>query len=847
MVRQIGKMPQWKQEAIPSTDGNVIGPPGIDIKDMAVAIDGITIWAGPGPTVPLTVYKSTNTGATWISVPTNVGGLTGINADLVAIAPDNSDCIAICDTTSLVIYISTNGGATWATLGTPSESGNDATIINALALSAISSDKRYIAVAGADSNFRGNVWYFELGTNGIWKQTNTMDGFHLSAPTGTDCVSTVLAVAFSPNFASDQVLAAVTANTSDAVNLQLFSVSYLRWNAAFLGMSYPAKVWDGTNPITDATRARIALAPDYLGSDETTRNCFIAIETITETYAGIYRMTDTNPKQIMAGVGIYSIDFDGTSIIAGASRSNKVYRSADPLVTSPTFYISTATKSPGGIDKSLVAWASTKVVAATSGNGSAFAISTDNGKSFNDIGLIDTIIENMEDVAVATDGSLVYLVSKDASTTSVWRYHKSWQRVLNIADLINNYIIRMAPDNPNIVYVVAVGTTSIYYSNIGGDKWVMRTCRHSIGDLSVEDDDIAYIGWSDGPYVHKTSNSGFTWAAAVDTQTGADAISTIHVIAPDKVVVGGNNGMVSYTTDGNTTWTKIPQPVGGYSGPVQVTGNGLEIGNILVAAVGGFFNRGIWTWTIGQVPSSPWTDKDPSHSIKATGIQLATRGNWLYVSSSDITETCIYRSSMWTTPNPPAFDLIPAVYDAKSLAFNAAPKALRLSTTPSIKLWVIDTIGAKLYSLDEGAITHGFQYDVAISYASEDIAIPERLATMLQGRGIRVFFAKISEAKLWGKDLYQYFINIFKNSARYCIIFTSQNYANKVWTKHELKAAQARALEESDQEYILPIKLDDTEIPGILSTIHYIDARETSVERIAEILIEKLSSHENSL
>ena len=114
MVRQIGKTPQWKQEAIPSTDGNVIGPPGIDIKDMAGAIDGITIWAGPGPTVPLTVYKSTNTGATWISVPTNVGGLTGINADLVAIAPDNSDCIAICDTTSLVIYISTNGGATWA-------------------------------------------------------------------------------------------------------------------------------------------------------------------------------------------------------------------------------------------------------------------------------------------------------------------------------------------------------------------------------------------------------------------------------------------------------------------------------------------------------------------------------------------------------------------------------------------------------------------------------------------------------------------------------------------------------------------------------------------------------------
>ena len=841
MTRQVGKTPQWNQEAIPSADGNVIGPPGIDVKDMAVAIDGITIWVGPGPTVPLTVYKSANTGATWTAVPTNVGGLAGINADLVAIAPDNSNCIAICDTTSLIIYISTNGGATWGTLGTPSESGNDATTINDLALSAASSGKHYIAVAGVDSNYHGNVWYFKLGIDDTWKQTNTLDGFHVSTLTGTDCVSTVLAVAFSPNFASDHVLAAVTANTPDAVNLELFSVSYLRWNnAAFLGTSYPAQVWDGTNPITDATRAHIALAPDYLGSNEMTRVSFIAIDATRETYAGIYRMTDTNPRQIKVGIDIYSVAFDGTNLIAGASRSNTVYRSADPLVTTPTFYASAATKSPGGVEKTIVAWASTKVVASTSGDESAFAVSMDDGKSFNDISLIDTMIENMEDIAVSADGSMVYLVSKDAGATSIWRYSKSWQRVLTLPDITNNYIVRLAPANPQVIYVAAVGALSMYYSNTAGDKWFTRTSPHNLGELSVEDDNIAYVGWSDGANVQKTLNSGFTWMTAVNTQTGASAISTIHVLTADNVVVGGNNGIVGYTTDGNATWTKIPQPVGGYFGPVQVTGNGLASGSILVAAVGGAFTRGIWTWTIDQDPSSPWTDKNPSHSVMATGIQLAAQGNWLYVSSSDAAKANIYRSSMWTIANPPAFDEIPAVYGATALAFNTPPKALRLSSTSFVKLWAIDTIGAKLYSFDDIAITYKLQYDVALSYASEDIVLPERLATMLRGKGVSVFFDKKFEAELWGKDLYQHLINVFKDSARYCIIFTSRNYANKIWTNHELKAAQARALEETDQEYILPIKLDDTRIPGLLPTVKYVDARRTSVEQITDMIIQKL-------
>ncbi|MEK3719276.1 hypothetical protein [Paenibacillus sp. FSL H8-0034] len=60
-----------------------------------------------------------------------------------------------------------------------------------------------------------------------------------------------------------------------------------------------------------------------------------------------------------------------------------------------------------------------------------------------------------------------------------------------------------------------------------------------------------------------------------------------------------------------------------------------------------------------------------------------------------------------------------------------------------------------------------------------------------------------------------------------------------MWTKHERIAAQARAFKEN-REYILPLILDDTEIPGILSTVGYLDIREDSIDYIVEMLKKKL-------
>src|SRR5437868_3074585 len=110
-----------------------------------------------------------------------------------------------------------------------------------------------------------------------------------------------------------------------------------------------------------------------------------------------------------------------------------------------------------------------------------------------------------------------------------------------------------------------------------------------------------------------------------------------------------------------------------------------------------------------------------------------------------------------------------------------------------------------------------YAYDVALSYAGEDRKYAEELADILKQRDVKVFYDKYEKSTLWGQNLYSYLSDLYQNRARYCVLFLSQHYAEKVWTTREREAAQARALKEQEA-YILPIRLDNTDIPSYFST-----------------------------
>ena len=132
-----------------------------------------------------------------------------------------------------------------------------------------------------------------------------------------------------------------------------------------------------------------------------------------------------------------------------------------------------------------------------------------------------------------------------------------------------------------------------------------------------------------------------------------------------------------------------------------------------------------------------------------------------------------------------------------------------------------------------------FDYDVGLSFAGEQRAYVDQVASDLRSRGIRPFYDDYERGALWGKDLYAHLTEVYQHLCEYCVIFVSREYAAKVWPNRERQSAQARALQEK-REYILPARFDDTPIPGLLDTVGYIDLNETSPKQLSDLIAEKL-------
>lgn len=138
-------------------------------------------------------------------------------------------------------------------------------------------------------------------------------------------------------------------------------------------------------------------------------------------------------------------------------------------------------------------------------------------------------------------------------------------------------------------------------------------------------------------------------------------------------------------------------------------------------------------------------------------------------------------------------------------------------------------------------MTHDqFEYDIALSFAGEDGAVAEEFANLLTGRNIKVFRDEYLADGRWGKEMIDHLVNIYSRKARYCVMLLSKYYPLKKWTEAERMAAQQRAFRDAN-EYILPIRLDDTEIPGITETTGYRDLRQHSLESIVNMLEQKLT------
>ena len=144
-------------------------------------------------------------------------------------------------------------------------------------------------------------------------------------------------------------------------------------------------------------------------------------------------------------------------------------------------------------------------------------------------------------------------------------------------------------------------------------------------------------------------------------------------------------------------------------------------------------------------------------------------------------------------------------------------------------------------------MTPDTEYDVALSFAGEDREYVARVVEYLQQEGISVFYDRSEEVKLWGKDLAVALDEIYRKKALCVVLFISKAYAQKAWTTFEKGSALAGAIARIGQDFILPARFDDTDIPGLNPNIAYVELRNYTPDTFAALLAEKVRTHETPI
>lgn len=134
------------------------------------------------------------------------------------------------------------------------------------------------------------------------------------------------------------------------------------------------------------------------------------------------------------------------------------------------------------------------------------------------------------------------------------------------------------------------------------------------------------------------------------------------------------------------------------------------------------------------------------------------------------------------------------------------------------------------------------EFDIAVSFAGEDREYVEDVVERVKEAGFNAFYDDDHLGEAWGQDGIEYFTNVYQNRARYVVMFVSRHYADKMWTRQERRAAMARAMTER-REYILPVRLDDTALDGLLPTTIYVDANRVGLDRLVALIKEKLDGN----
>lgn len=130
-------------------------------------------------------------------------------------------------------------------------------------------------------------------------------------------------------------------------------------------------------------------------------------------------------------------------------------------------------------------------------------------------------------------------------------------------------------------------------------------------------------------------------------------------------------------------------------------------------------------------------------------------------------------------------------------------------------------------------------YEVALSFAGEQRKYVEEVARALHSRGIAVFYDEFEKVALWGKQLHEELQSVYELRSAMAVVFVSKEWVEKAWPRHERRAILSRAIQQRD-EYVLPVRFDDTPVPSLSDSVSYLRADEHLPAELASMITAKL-------
>jgi hypothetical protein len=554
-----------------------------------------------------------------------------------AIAPDDADFWAIVTSTPATntpveVLITPDAGNTWKITGLAGLLAAGETI-RTIDVSSRYGGEHDIAVGTVTSTGAGRIWAVSSSSFSSWLPQ--------AQPIVPGLGYDFFDLKFSPTYASDASLAAVFADnvTSTWYNIWLRDVAQnttLDWSFAAtppgIEVRDPNALAGASPSLFILNRADLELPADFSGQAASLRRAYISLDAWTgglklaTNRDGIFRIDDTTQYMLMdtwqaPNKSIYSIAYFGTyasgKLLAGERMGFPCTATVPTWFTdSPTTcpipcwypalkpttgaanqaacattqtgfgganvdwradgvlaYVGTGTRTmlTGGV------WFLPWLLAPIPNDESAFAVSRNNGETWNQLGIIDTTLTQLTDVAPTPDCQTIYLSSVNAGAIcsgfdSVWRstinpevdspfrtaiLSNYWERILcrpTAPDCIQPQtdwaLLRIVPycadPSGQIVAWAVYDNAMLYTPGIAmwspdyGDYWAAVTPRGPVQDFCFESATVMYFLTPDGN-VQKMPYTGTAWANTMESiSTILPGCHTIAAYPEGKVLVGTN-------------------------------------------------------------------------------------------------------------------------------------------------------------------------------------------------------------------------------------------------------------------------------------------------------------------